>query len=146
MTLGVRHHHARAALSEPLHDGWKLIGERTRRGLEQHPKAAVERHGAEMIGVEAVGGELRHLAARRDAYVDPETVELALQLGDARGQLLDAHVVVVADVRRGAHHGDSVALRHARHRDAVGEIERAVVERREYVAVQVDEAPAPPLG
>jgi hypothetical protein len=41
-------------------------------------------------------------------------------------------------VRRGAYDLDPVALRFARHRDAVGDVERPVVERRQDMAVEVD--------
>ena len=95
---------------------------------------------------ETVRGELGDLAALHDPHAHPAAVELPLQLVDPRGQLFDAHVVVVADVRRRAHGSDPVALGFARHRDAVSEVERAVVERRQDVAVQVDHRRRSQLG
>jgi adenosine/AMP kinase len=46
----------------------------------------------------------------------------------------------VGDVRRGADQGDAVGVGLPRHRGAVGEIERAIVESGEDVAVEVDHA------
>ncbi len=70
--------------------------------------------------------------------------EVISQLVDPDGDVLDADVVVVANVGRRAHRRDAVVLRLAHHREAVLEVERSVVETRQDVAVEVDHRSAAP--
>ena len=84
------------------------------------------------------------MAAGLAAGLDPDPQrgarQLPVQRGDALGDLSDHHVVVVADVRGGADTPDSVLGGLGGHRDRVVEVDRPIVEAREYVAVDVDHA------
>ncbi len=102
--------------------------ERTGRRLEQHPAVAREREPAQLLGGQTLGGALRDLAPHQDPHADPPPQELALQQGHAAGQLGDADVVIIADVRRGAHDRDPVLVGLTGHRHAV--LEARVPRRR----------------
>src|SRR6185312_16709188 len=90
-------------------------------------------------------GRLRlgQLAARQDPRGAALTLQVAVQRRHPGRKLFDPHVVVVPDVRRGAHALDSVGLGLPRHRDALARVEGTVVDAREDVAVEVDHAAAP---
>jgi hypothetical protein len=70
----------------------------------------------------------------------PTRRERHVELCDAIPQLTDPDIVVAADVRRREHHLDPVIRRLARHRNRVRLIEGPVVDGREDVAMQVNEA------
>jgi hypothetical protein len=104
---------AEASLPEAAHRGRERARQGSRARLEQDPPAApAERDGTQLVVGEA--------------------------FDDGLGELTDAHVVVVADVGRRAGQRDPVGVRLPRHRDAVGKVQRAVVDAGEDVAVQVD--------
>ena len=66
------------------------------------------------------------------------SVEPPLQRGHARCDLGDVHVVIVADMRRRTDRHDAVLRRLARHRDAVANRARTIIQFGKYVTVQVD--------
>ena len=116
------------------------------RRLEQNPAAAIERDAPADGRAQAVGGicatsppcAIRTSIPRRSS----SRCSSATRSGNSSMRTSwSSRMWGVAHTT-----ADPVVLGHARHRHAVGEIERAVVERREDVAVQVDEVPAPPLA
>ncbi len=69
---------------------------------------------------------------------DPLAAQAAVERLDPARDLVDAHVVIVADVRRGADRLDPVGDRLPRQGGAVDEVERAVVDSGKDVAVQIN--------
>ena len=144
VALGVGHEAREAARRERVDRLPQRVRQRARARLEQDPApAAAERDPAQVLVAQRRRTGLGDLAAGQDAHGEPRGGDRVAQPQHALGQLADAHVVVVTDVRRGADRGDAVARGLARHCEAVGDVQRAVVEPREDVAVQVDhERPA----
>ena len=102
------------------------------------PFVPAERHRMQLLIAQTVGLGLGQLPAGKDSHADSLSVQVRLQRANARGNLLDAHVVVVPYMGRRAHRHDPVPLGLSCHREAVVEIARAVVESRQDVAVQID--------
>ena len=108
------------------------------RRLEQDPAAAAERDAPQLLLAQGLDRGLRHLASLQDLHCQSLIAERPVELLDPAGELLDPHIVVVADVRRRADQLDPVVHRLARQAQAVGDVERAVVDAGEDVAVQID--------
>lgn len=87
---------------------------------------------------QTIGLGLGELAARHDVQVHSFVSQRLSQYAHARCDLLDADVVIVSDMRRCAHHRDAVLLGLTRHRHAVVEAERSIVEPRQDVTVEID--------
>src|SRR6266511_3396472 len=99
---------------------------------------ASERDAPRVGVVEGLRGGLGDLPPGRDPNPRPPAPQRRVELVDAISQLVDAHVVVVTDVRSRADQLDPVVLGLGRHRDAVGQLDGPVVERGQDVAVEVD--------
>jgi len=93
--------------------------------------------------VATVDRGLGHLSPLEDLHRHQFPLQPLVQPRHPRRQLLDPHVVVVADVRGGADGLDPVGLGLARHRHTVVGVARPVVDRVEDVAVQVDHGALP---
>jgi len=128
-----------AALGQVGDAGEERVGERAGRRLEQDPAARAERHPAQLHLAEALDRGLRHLAAAEHRHRQALLAQTRVELLNPAGDLLDPHVVVVADVRRRADPLYPVVSRLARQADAVGQVEGAVVDAGEDVAMQVDQ-------
>ncbi len=132
VALGVGDERAQAVLAQRPHGVGRAPVQRAGGRLEQDPASpAAQGHRAQVVRGQIVDDRLRHLAAGQHAHGEAVPLQLGVDLGDALGQLGDAHVVVGADVGRGADRLDAVALRLAGHPDAVGQVGRAVVDARE---------------
>ncbi len=141
MPLGVRHDRPRAEAGEVLGRLQQRSRQRSRCRLEQHPAPRpAERDLPQLARIEVAGGRLGELAAGGHPDRDRLGGEGVAERAHPPGELADAHVVVVADVRCGAHDRDPVRGGLARHRERVGQIDGPVVDLREDVAVQIDEA------
>lgn len=144
VALRMRDDRAGAAVAEPVDGGQERVAQRAGGGLDQDPAAVpAQRDPRQLRFVEPVQGGLGHLAAGRDGHRHAVLGESDVEPCDAVAQLADPDVVVVADVRGGAHDLDPVVRSLAPHRDGVGLVERPVVHAREDVAVQVDESHMP---
>ena len=121
-------------LNAPL----QRIRERAWRRLEQDPPSLAQRDATQLPIIEPLDDGLRHLAAGQDRDRDPLTLELAREIGRAALDLVDPHVVIVADMRGGADRLDAVVGGLPRHRDAVRQLSRPVVDARQDVTVEVD--------
>ena len=124
---------------ERVHGVDQIAGDRAGPRLDQQPHAGPpERDVAQLLVRHLVQGLVRDLAAWGDAHLHALPLELAVHRLDAALELVHLHVVVGADMRGRAYDLDPVGLGLAGHRDAVLEIDRAVVECGEDVAVKVD--------
>ena len=103
----------------------------------QRPAAAAAT-GAKLGVIEVRRRRLADLGAGPIWTPMPALSSASLQVGDAAGDLGGHDVVVGAYMRCRADRPDSVGLGLPRHVEAVLEVDRAVVERGEDVAVQVD--------
>jgi hypothetical protein len=140
VALRVGDDRAGAAVVQLLDARDQVVAQRPRPRLEQHPGAGlVERHEPQLGRAEAVERRLGHLAPRRDRDGDAALGQHDVELARALRDLVDAHVVVVADVRRRADHVDPVLGGLARERHRILEVGCAVVDPRQDVAVEVDE-------
>lgn len=147
--LRVGYDRAEAQLVEPLERREQRFRQRPRARLEQDPAAAAaERERGELVAPELRERGLGDLAATGHARPDASPLELAIERLDPCWKLLDRDAVVVADVRSRADQLDAVALGAGRHRDAVVQVCRAVVEPRQDVTVEVggEQAPRFPDG
>ena len=136
--LGVRDQRPETPLAQIADSSRKRLVERTGRRLEQDPPAAAaERHRAQLSLIEAVQRGRRDLASRKDPGPTAGGGDRARELLEPLGKLRDAHVVIVADVGRGADRADPVGLRDPRHLDRVGQIPCPVIDAGQDVAVQV---------
>src|SRR5207237_9132389 len=127
---------ARAHPAATVH---QTVGDRTRPRLDQQPDSrSAQRDRAQLLVRHLVKRLVRDLAAGRDADRDPLTLELGVDRLDAALELVHLNIVIGADVRRRAYDLDPVRLRLPRHRDAVLEVDGAVVERGQDVRVQID--------
>ena len=139
VALGMRDQRAQAADGQVLDTRGERVRQRAGARLEQDPAPpAAQRDRPQLVVVEALDDRLGHLAAGQHAGAHARHAQRRVELAHPGRQLGNAHVVVVADVRRRAHPRHPVAIGLARHRDAVGEIERPVVDSGEDVAVQID--------
>jgi len=141
MSLGMGDQRPAAAGGEVLDTPLKALSESTRRGLQQHPVAAAERHPRQLVVAQVLDHGLGHLAALENPDRDLLEAQSVVQRLDAGGDLVNPHIVVVANVRRRANCLDAVRGRLSRHPDAVPQVEGAVVDARKDVAVQVDHRP-----
>ena len=136
----MRDHAAKPAIGELLDCIEQVLPERPRPRLDQEPPAAhAERHALEHLVGELLQHRLGDLPRGDDAHVEALALQFLVEGLRAALQLLGHHDPVVrVDVRRRADQSDAVALRDARHLDAVVEVACAVVEPGEDVAVEVD--------
>jgi hypothetical protein len=140
MTLRVRDDARDPPLGERGDAAPETGSQRSGRGLEQHPAAgSADRDHLQLLGADPFGFELGELPAGRDSHADPGRVELSLQQVHARRYLADLHLLIGTDVRRGDDDPDAVAFGLTRHRDAVLDVARTIVQSRQDVAVQVDQ-------
>lgn len=107
--------------------------------LEQHPAAAAEGHLRQLPLAQARDRRCRDLAAGEDRYRDPLLAQPPIDGIDPLGDLVDADVVVVANMRGRADRLDPVASRLAGHSRAVADVERPIVDAGQDVAVQIDQ-------
>jgi hypothetical protein len=128
-----------AASCELLDAVREVLAEGARRGLHQHPAPAAERHPGQLVGAQALERRLSHLPALKDRDRDPLEAQPSVERLDALGDLVYANVVVMADVRGGADRLDAVHGSLPRHPNAVPQVERAIVDAGEDVAVQIDQ-------
>ncbi len=138
VALGVGDQRPVAALGEPLDAPFEALAERAGRRLEQDPAPRPQRDARQLLLAQRLDRRLRDLAAAQHGDRDPLAAQTPVDRLDPLGDLLDPHVVVVADVRRRADRLDPVAGRLPRQAGAVADVERAVVDSGEDVAVQVD--------
>ncbi len=143
VALGVGDDRPVAALGEVPNPPQEAVAERPGRRLEQDPVALPERDLRQLLGAQRLQRGLGHLAALEDPHRHHFPLQPLVQAPHPAGQLLDPHVVVVADVRGGADRLDPVGLGLPGHRDAVVGIAGPVVDRVEDVAVEVDQASPP---
>jgi hypothetical protein len=111
------------AFGEMANAGDQGVAERARRRLEQDPAAGAECDQTQLLLTQTLDCGLRHLAAPQDLHRQALVAERPVEVLDPPGDLLDPHVVVMADVRRRADPLDAVIYRLVRHRQAVGEVE-----------------------
>ena len=139
VTLGMGDEAAKPPRRQAVDRRGQGVAKRPGRRLEQDPAARRAQRGGPQLSVrEARDGRLGHLAAGDHAHGDPAALELLRHLGHARGKLVQAHVVVMADVRRRADRVDAVFPGLTGHGHAVVEVDGAVVEPGQDVAVEVD--------
>ena len=138
VALGVGDQGAVAALGQVLDATGEAVGERTGGRLEQHPASSSQRHQRQLLLAQRLHRRLGDLPALQDDDRDPLFIQVAVQGRNPARDLLDANVVVVADVWSGADRLDAVPGRLARHAGAVAQVERPVVDTGEDVAVEVD--------
>jgi adenosine/AMP kinase len=139
VTLGVGDEAAQPLRGEVVHGRGQAVRQRPRSRLEQDPAPApAQRHGPKLGVVEVLDDRLGDLAAWEDARARARVLQRRVQLGHAIDELGDPDVVVVADVRGRADECHTVTIGLTPHRDAVGEVERAIVDPGEDVAMQVD--------
>ena len=134
-----------AAVGEVGDPPQQALVQRPRRRLQQDPAAVPERDPGQFLLAQPLDRGLGDLAALEDPHRDHFPLQPLVQPPHPPRQLLDPHVVVVADVRGGADGFDPVRLGLPRHRHAVVGIAGAVVDRVEDVAVQVDHGVSPEL-
>ena len=140
VALGMGDEASQPACGEVVDRRRQRVRQRPRARLEKHPApGAPERQRPQLGVVEALDDRLGDLTSGQHPGASPGRLQRGVELGHATRQLGDTHVVVVADVRGGAHEAYPIAVGLASHRDAVGEIQRAVVDSGEDVAVQVDQ-------
>ena len=130
---------ADAARGKALDERRELSGDGPGAGSSRSQSPSPRADLAQVTVAERVRDQRGDLPAGRDAQLDAGGVERLLELLAPRGQLIEAHVVVAAYVRRGTDDRDAVAGGHACHRKAVIEVQRAVVNAGEDVGVQVDQ-------
>ena len=127
-----------AALGEMLDPPLQAVGERPRRRLQQHPAPVPQRHPRQLLLTQALDRGLRHLATLQHRDRDFLLAKMAVDRLDPPGNFVDADVVIVADVGRGADRLDAIACRLAGEAGAVADVERAVVNSGKDVAMEVD--------
>ena len=156
VTLGMGDHGPQPPTSESLHNFVQAIAERSWSRLQQDPSSGpacassfaarpsvpAERHRTQLGVAQVVRLCLRQLPAGEDSNADSLSIQVRLQRVHTRDDLLDAHVVVVPYMGCRAHRRDPVPLGLARHREAVIEVARAIVEPRQDVTVQIDHGSA----
>ncbi len=136
--LGVGDQRPVAALGEVFDPVQQSLGERPGRRLQQHPASTPERDPPQLLLAQVLDHGLRDLPALQHRDRNPLLAEPAIDRLDPARQLLDADVVIVADMGRGANRLDAVDGRLASEAGAVADVERAVVNSGKDVAVQVD--------
>lgn len=140
VALGMGDQGAEPPLTEPVDGFVKRVIECPRCGLEQDPAPrSPQRDPGQLVVVQPVQRSRRDLAAGEDPRPAPGGGDRHRQLIQARRQLADPHIVVVADVGSGADCLDPVCLSLPGHPERVVKVPGAVVELRQDVAVKIDQ-------
>ena len=103
MALGVCDDRTNPARGKAPDELIQFDAERTGSRLQQYPAVACEREPAQLLHGEALRGALCDLAPREHPHANPLTQQLPLQQSHAPGQLRDVDVMIITDVRCGAH-------------------------------------------
>ncbi len=143
VALGMGDQSAVTALGELPDAANQAVAERAGRRLQQDPVAAAERDLGQLLLAQALDRGRRDLAAAQHGERDALLAQPSVDRRDAIGHLVDADVVIVADVGRGADRLDPVDRRLPRHPGAVADVERPVVDAGQDVAVKVDQRATP---
>ena len=96
---------------------------------------------ARMLRIERGQPVERYLAAAAYSIAIPSFATASRTRASALLHRVDRRRVVVAHVRGAAHDGDAVGSHRAHHLDRGVEVERAVVETRQDMAMEVDHRP-----
>ena len=139
MALGVCDDRTNPARGKAPDELIQFDAERTGSRLQQYPAVACEREPAQLLHGEALRGALCDLAPGEHPHANPLSQQLPLQQSHAPGQLRDVDVVIITDVRCGAHDRNPVRIGLTGHRHAVGEAVCPVIELRQDVAVDIDQ-------
>ena len=143
--LGMREHHLEAAILHVREDPLEVDVRGPVGALEQQvvPRAKAEPPERRVVELHGLGE--RDLRACNDGDLDLRAREGVVEARHAGLDVVGPDVVVVPDVGRRDHHLDPGIRGRARHRHAEVEVDGAVVEAREDVAVEVDHGRTPRL-
>ena len=139
VTLGMGDQAAKPPRRQAVDRRGQGVAKRPGRRLEQDPAAPAPSEAARSSPSEGARRPSRPPRRRRPLAGRSRALELLRHLGHARGKLVQAHVVVMADVRRRADRVDAVFPGLTGHGHAVVEVDGAIVEPGQDVAVEVDQ-------